>query len=152
MNDSSIMIRRASAGDIPRIRELLAKCELPWEDVTESAQIHFHVAMAAEEGVVGCVGLELSGTVGLLRSLAVAEDARGMRIGNALVAAAEAEARQQAVEALYLLTMTASQFFIHRGFEVVDRSLAPEVIQRSSQFGSICPASAVCMLKVNGRP
>lgn len=152
MNDSGIMIRPARADEIPQIRALLAKCELPWEDVTESAGIGFLVAVATDGSIVGSVGLELSGPIGLLRSLAVAEDARGMQIGHALVAAAEEEARQQAVAALYLLTTTASQFFARRGYGVVDRSAAPESLQRSSQFASICPASAVCMVKAVGRP
>ncbi|VVE68191.1 Amino-acid acetyltransferase [Pandoraea pnomenusa] len=152
MNDSSIMIRPARVVEIQQIRALLAKCELPWEDVTESAGIGFLVAVATDGNIVGSVGLELSGTVGLLRSLAVAEEVRGMKIGQALVAAAEAIAREQAVDALYLLTTAASQFFARRGYEVMDRSGAPEVLQRSSQFTSICPASAVCMVKANDRP
>ncbi|MGC7403999.1 arsenic resistance N-acetyltransferase ArsN2 [Pandoraea pneumonica] len=152
MNDSSTMIRPARVDEIPQIRTLLAKCELPWEDVTESAGIGFLVAVATDGNIVGSVGLELSGTVGLLRSLAVAEEARGMKIGHALVAAAEARAREQAVDALYLLTTTASQFFARQGYVVVDRSAAPESLQRSSQFASICPASAACMFKANGGP
>ncbi|MGD1327732.1 arsenic resistance N-acetyltransferase ArsN2 [Pandoraea pnomenusa] len=149
MNDSSIMIRPARVDEIPQIRALLAKCELPWEDVTESAGIGFLVAVATDGCIVGSVGLELSGTVGLLRSLAVAEEVRGVKIGQALVAAAEAKAREQAVDALYLLTTTASKFFARRGYDVVDRGGAPEVLQRSSQFTSICPASAICMVRAN---
>ncbi|QBC30318.1 arsenic resistance N-acetyltransferase ArsN2 [Pandoraea sp. XY-2] len=147
MDKRGITIRRAGARDLPQIRALLAKCDLPWEDITEPTRIAFLVATTSGGEVVGSAGLEPYGPVGLLRSLAVRASVRGMQIGRALVTAAEAEARQQAMEALYLLTTTAGPFFARAGYVIVDRSAVPQALQASSQFASICPASATCMYK-----
>ncbi|WP_374627391.1 arsenic resistance N-acetyltransferase ArsN2 [Pandoraea sp.] len=150
MNDNGIRIRSASADELPRIREMLADCGLPCDDVTPSAGIDFFVAVTSAHSVVGCVGLASFATIGLLRSLAVAEQARGGQIGHALIAVAEAQARRRGVVDVYLLTTTASRLFARQGYDVVERRLVPEVLQRSAQFATLCPASAVCMHKDMG--
>lgn len=147
MDESGITIRRAEASDLPQILALLAKCDLPWEDITAPTRIAFLVATTIDGEVVGSAGLEPYGPVGLLRSLAVTASVRGMQIGRALISAAEAEARQQAMGALYLLTTSASPLFARVGYVVVDRGAVPQALQASSQFASICPASATCMYK-----
>jgi N-acetylglutamate synthase-like GNAT family acetyltransferase len=47
-----------------------------------------------------------------------------------------------------LLTQTARDFFAHLGYRVIDRSEAPEEVQGSEEFRSLCPASATCMVKM----
>lgn len=150
MDDNGIRIRSARTDEIPHIRELLIRCSLPSEDVTASAPIDFSIAVTREQSVVGCVGLTLLAPAGLLRSLAVAQNVRGMQIGHALIAAAEAQAQRQGVADLYLLTTTASQLFAGLGYSVVERGVVPESLRRGSQFTTLCPASAVCMHKATG--
>jgi len=105
--------------------------------------------MAAWDGpqMAGVVGLELLGDVALLRSLAVPAEYRGRWIGSQLTCKAEAYARSQGVEVLYLLTLTAEVFFARRGYRVVGRDTAPAAIQETTEFRSLCPDSAVCMVK-----
>ncbi|PRF46376.1 GNAT family N-acetyltransferase [Burkholderia multivorans] len=134
MDDHDMKIRSARSDEINEIRQLLAGCALPAEDISESASITFLVAAKDGRPISGCVGLEARGAVGLLRSLAVTADTREIGIGRALVAAAEVTARLRQIEELYLLTTTASQFFIRRGYGVVERSSAPEELQKSTQF------------------
>lgn len=143
-------IRVARKDEIGEIRELLAESGLPVEDISESVSITFLVAPVDGRAISGCVGLEAHGAVGLLRSLAVAKDARDMGIGKALVVAAEETARSQKLEDLYLLTTSASGFFASNGYVVVERSSAPERLRASTQFASLCPASAVCLRKTIG--
>ena len=81
---------------------------------------------------------------GLLRSLAVAPDARGSGLGTRLVEAAEARARDLDLRSLTLLTTTAAPFFEGRGYRRMDRAEAPEAVRPSSEFTATCPASAVC--------
>ncbi|WP_233848002.1 arsenic resistance N-acetyltransferase ArsN2 [Paraburkholderia sp. HD33-4] len=141
-------IRSARTDEIDAIRELLAQCGLPVEDVSGSAPIQFLVAVVdSDSTIVGCVGLEAYGTVGLLRSLAVAADARQRRIGVALVAEAESVARRAGIEGLYLLTTTASRFFQANGYEVAGREVVPRAVKQTTQFSTLCPATAVCMKK-----
>lgn len=141
-------IRSAGQEEIEEIRELLVASSLPAEDVSDAAAIMFLVAANDANAISGCVGLEAYGTVGLLRSLAVAKDARGLGIGHALVAAAENAARMKGMAQLYLLTTTASQLFVSIGYNAVARSEVPESLRSSTQFASLCPASATCMRKL----
>ena len=46
-----------------------------------------------------------------------------------------------------LLTTTAEDFFVRRGYGVVGRDAAPAVVQKTTEFRSLCPDSAVCMMK-----
>ena len=98
--------------------------------------------------LVGVVGVELYGSDGLLRSLAVAPAHRNSGLGATLVSNAETWAAEQGVEILYLLTTTAAQFFARRGYEAVPRSEAPDAIAATAQFSDICPASSTFMRKV----
>jgi amino-acid N-acetyltransferase len=51
------------------------------------------------------------------------------------------------IQALYLFTETASDFFHHKGYERVDRAEVPEAVQQSSEFSHVCPQSALVMRK-----
>jgi amino-acid N-acetyltransferase len=97
--------------------------------------------------MAGAVGLELFEDVGLLRSLAVLEEYRGQGIGAQLAETAENYARARRVQALYLLTTTAPDFFARRGYEQTDRAAAPTALQKTAEFQSLCPDSAMCMVK-----
>jgi len=47
----------------------------------------------------------------------------------------------------YLLTTSAALFFESLGFCRIDRAVAPEAILRTRQSASLCPASAILMVK-----
>lgn len=65
--------------------------------------------------------------------------------------AAEARARSHGVQQLCLLTTTAERFFERLGYERADREAAPTAIRGTSEFTSLCPASAAFMRKRLGR-
>jgi amino-acid N-acetyltransferase len=48
---------------------------------------------------------------------------------------------------MYLLTTTAETFFERRGYRRVDRTEAPQAIQTTVEFASLCPASSAFMIK-----
>jgi amino-acid N-acetyltransferase len=139
--------RAANAEDYDLIRTVLIASELPVEDLSENAPIRFLIADYPAAQFGGCIGLEVHGRDGLVRSLAVPSNLRVHGIGKRLVAAVQRLAAAEGIERLWLLTTTASVFFLHVGYEVTDRAAAPELIKRSLQFESICPASAVCMTR-----
>ena len=97
--------------------------------------------------LAGVVGLELYGSVGLLRSLAVADSSRGRGLGQALVAHAEKVAARSGVRTLYLLTTTAADFFSRLGYARAPRESAPAAIAATTQFTGVCPASAAFLSK-----
>lgn len=127
------------------VRELLTANDLPAEDV-RSGPGDFYVA-TVDGTRVGCGGLEVYGTDGLLRSVVVAEPHRGSGYGGAITDALESRARASGVETLYLLTTTAADFFAARGYEPMDRSAVPDAIGDTSEFAEYCPDSAACLHK-----
>jgi amino-acid N-acetyltransferase len=127
-------------------KALLTDCKLPTRDLTDQHFQHFF-GCGQEENPAGVVGVEVLGTVGLLRSLAVAESARGRGCGKRLVQEAELYATRQGVQELYLLTTTAHRLFESLGYAEVARDTAPSAIKATSEFSSICPGSATLMRK-----
>jgi amino-acid N-acetyltransferase len=135
----------ASAADLDAIRRLLEALHLPAADVGNPNQA-FIVARDGGE-LAGCVGLEDHGEDMLLRSLAVTPERQGAGIGMALHARALEEAVKRRKRALYLLTTTAEAFFARAGFTRIERTKVPAAVAASAEFRSLCPASAVCMMR-----
>jgi amino-acid N-acetyltransferase len=139
-------INPATAQDESAIKALLRRCELPSDDLSTSHLAHFLV-IKDDRQVIGSVGIEVCDEYGLLRSLAVIESFRGHGLGIRLVDQIEKYALSQQIELLYLLTTTADRFFTANGYKVIPRESAPAAIKETTEFKSICPASAVCMKK-----
>lgn len=144
----SVIVEPATPDDLPAIRRLLEASGLPQSDLVDATHVQFWVAR--EGAVIGAVGLERFGTSGLLRSLVVAPGARRLGVGARLVGALESAATAGGVRNLVLLTQTAASFFARRGYAVIERSRAPAEVHESSEFKSLCPASATCMVKTLG--
>ena len=141
-----MIIAPAQAENEPAIRQMLAQCGLPFEDITPELLRHFFVAQDDGE-VIGCAGLEPRGNAALFRSLAVASNYRGSGLGKRLVAHVEKHAQTLSVQSLYLLTIGAEGFFTRIGYSIVDRGDAPRSIQETEEFASLCPSSSTCMVK-----
>ncbi len=139
-----LTVSPAANADLPAIIALLASNELPTADVQPDSHPEFLITRR-DGRVIGVVGLERYGDVGLLRSLAVSPDHRGLGLGVALTRALEDSAARSGIASLVLLTETARDFFLRRGYQVISRDDAPEAVQASSEFRSLCPDSAVCM-------
>lgn len=145
MTEPTISLEPATSTDLERVESLLAANDLPSEDVGSGPAVFF-LAYADGE-FVGVGGLEVQGTAGLLRSVVVAEAARGEGLGAELCAALESHAREEGVEALYLLTTTAEGFFRRCGYGAIARDAAPSAIRRTVEFRELCPDSATCLYK-----
>jgi amino-acid N-acetyltransferase len=144
MLSSGMNIGPASTGDLPAIRDLLRSCALSADDVNGEGTQRFLVAREGGD-LAGCIGLEVHGEAGLLRSFAVAPAFRRRGVGAALHAAAVKVARELGIRELYILTTTVRERALRDGFEEVARESVPEVIREGSQFRGLCPASAACM-------
>ena len=134
----------ASAGELPAIRDLLRACALSPDDVDGEGTQRLLVAREGRE-LLGCIGLEVHGAAGLLRSFAVAPSHRRRGVGAALNEAAVGLARELGIRDLYILTTTVREQALRAGFEDVAREGVPAVIREGSQFRGQCPASAACM-------
>jgi amino-acid N-acetyltransferase len=132
-----------SPADLPAIRALVRAAGLRDEDVGQDGQ-RFLVAREGDR-LAGCIGLEVRGDAGLLRSFAVEPAWRGRGIGKALHGRALEMARGLGIRDLFILTTTVRDMALRWGFEEVDREEVPEAIRAGEQFRSLCPASAPCL-------
>jgi amino-acid N-acetyltransferase len=126
---------------------LLSEAKLPIEDLNTQTLQNFLVAREVNGAAVGAVGLELYGETGLLRSLVVDPSYRGRGLGKQLASEIETYARGLGVKTLFLLTMTAADFFPRLGYQPIVRSDVPQSIAETFEFKSACPVSAVCLRK-----
>ena len=138
-----IALRDLGPEHMPRARALLAACELLIEDIDDPA-----VALVGGfdgDALLGVVGLQTCETLGLLRSLAVDPAQRDRGLARLLCERVFAIAGERSMSSLWLLTTTASAYFLKLGFSEVARAEVPAAIASSRQFSALCPASACAM-------
>ena len=123
------------------IAALLTACSLPLDGLTDARMV-----LARHDGeLVACAGLEVWGTHGLLRSVAVAPAHRSRGYAEALVADRLAYARGEGLADVSLLTTGASVYFGRLGFAPVARDQLPAEVRRSTQLGLGACSTATAM-------
>ena len=139
------MIEAATERDLPEVRALLDRLQLPLAGVDE----HLPTMLVAREGeqIIGTAALEMYADGALLRSVAVEPRQQGRRLGHQLTDAALQLAATQGAHTVFLLTTTAERFFPKFGFEQINREEVPASVRESVEFQSACPASAIVMRK-----
>ena len=129
-------MRPAQRADLDGIRALLADSGLAQPATDEYAADFF--TLRNENGLAGCVALEVHGDDAILHSLAVDKQYRGAGYGWMLADMAVSQARWRGVRRIYLLTESASDFFAAKfGFRVVDRSTLSKAVAGSHTFTHI---------------
>jgi amino-acid N-acetyltransferase len=119
--------------------------KLPVNDLSPGLENFF---VALHDGkVTGVTGLEIYGDYGLLRSLVVLPGFRDQGVGDNLVRQIENLAVSKSLNAIYLLTQTAPEYFRRKGYTQITRADVPPEVQQSSEFSYACPQSAIVMMK-----
>ena len=137
-----VRIRRANFRDLPQVIGLLTNAGLSIEGVTEHFK-NFYVAEERAE-LVGVAGIQTLNYIGLLRSTAVMRGFRNRGVGKLLIKAAVNHARELGLDELYLLTFNQRDYFCKLGFEPVERTTVPEVVQGTVEYRELC-IGAECM-------
>lgn len=130
---------------LEKLQQFLQTNKLPFRDVKLEGSLYFTYE-DENHTIIGSGGLELYGKHALLRSLAVEEKHRNKKLGLSIVNDLMTKARSLNIENLFLLTETAREFFEKKGFQDIERTEVPEVLRNSSEFTSVCPSTATCML------
>ena len=143
----NLQFRSATQADIPVIRSWLKKEALVWQDVEQTWPTIFLAFQ--QDQLVGFGGMEIHGTFGLLRSMVVLPAFRGKGYGQSICQWLLQKAWDNQLQAVYLLTETASGFFGKLGFQSLPREEVPLHIQQSEEFARLCPQSATCMVYFN---
>lgn len=126
--------------------ELLRNCNLPTSDL-DKKQFNNFLYLGETDNPIGIAGLEIFGSIALLRPLAISKDVQGNGNGKKLVSAIENYAKSKNIKELYLLTETAEDFFKKQYYTRIIKEFAPECIKTTSEFSSVCLQSAVLMTK-----
>jgi UDP-N-acetylmuramate: L-alanyl-gamma-D-glutamyl-meso-diaminopimelate ligase len=134
LDDIGDPMKPARRGDMAEVRALLERAGLRQEPARDDQFDAFYV-LTNEQGMVGCVALDVFGDDAVLRALAVDPEARGSGYGWMLADMAVSQARWRGVRRIYLLTETASDFFAAKfGFRVVDRTTLSKQVAASETF------------------
>ena len=143
MSNLNISLRPAASADWPAIAALLRANQLP----LDGAQAHLVTYLVAtrEGEVVATAGAEVYGDMALLRSVAVSPALQRQGIGKLLVSRLLEEAKRRQIAKVFLLTVTAPEYFAQFGFERGPRDGAPAALQESAEFQGACPACAALM-------
>lgn len=141
--NANITLRQATPSDWPALAALLQANKLP----LDGAQEHLHAYLLALSNgeVVGSAGAEIYGDIALLRSVAISPGLQERGVGKALVGRFLDEARSRSIRRVFLLTVTAPEYFERFGFRRLDAKEAPEALKASAEFRGACPASAALM-------
>ena len=143
---SDVAIGPMEPSELRSVLDLLERLGLPEAGLARHGATVL-VARAAGR-IVGTAALEVFDDEALLRSVGVASERQGTGLGAGLTREALALARRLGVARIYLLTTTAERFFPRFGFTAIARESIGASVQRSEEFQSACPASAVAMEKV----
>lgn len=129
---------------LDEVLTLLKSNKLPYQDV--KLDNNLFISYHDNGKVIGSGGLEFYSSYALLRSVAVDANQRGKAFGKEIVKDLLARAKRRSIKEIYLLTETARDFFLKMGFTDVSRENVPEEVKASSEFASVCPVSAACMV------
>jgi len=97
--------------------------------------------------VIATGGLEFFTDCALLRSVSVRKDLQRRGLGKFIVDELEKIAGRKKIDRLYLLTITAENFFSKMGYKAIDREGVPIAIKNTAEFTSVCPSTATVMRK-----
>lgn len=141
---SPFLIDERIADSEPALAAALRAEDLPTDDLTGPGRCFFSYRTLSGQHA-GYGGFERLGKDILVRSIAVAPQARGQGIGHGLLALLLRRAFDEGGRDAWLLTTTAAPFFERAGFEPSERTAAPAAILATRQAASLCPASAALL-------
>ncbi len=131
--------------EIAAFRFALVEAGLPADDIAATGVQPFRFERNLKP--VGYGAVEVYGPDALLRSIVVTAGARGEGVGRAITEWLLAHAGALGAGRAFLFTTDARAYFEGLGFEVVERSKAPQSIMTTCQAAGLCPASAVLLTR-----
>ena len=102
MNTGQVIIRRATAQDLPEIYALEQECFVsPWNDICAS-ELNLYYVMEQEERIIGFAGINVVLDEGHIRKICIAPDMRRNGYGSIFLQELEKQAYSRGAEGLTL--------------------------------------------------
>ncbi len=140
-----LTLRNADVNDLNRIHQMLFDANLPKNDCEE--HINQFLLLERNGEIIGIGGLELYGSIALMRSIVVVPTERRQGTGILLCNALMEMGYRLNVRTFYLLTESTVAYFLNLGFVIESRQNVPQEIRSTKQFSELCPSSATVMSK-----
>jgi amino-acid N-acetyltransferase len=137
-----VELRHAGPADARRLEEFLTDNALTTVGLRDCLE-NFLIAVDENGSWVGVAGYEMYGESALLRSVAVDSRARNLGHGRTLVQATLANAKNQGIHAVYLMTETAERYFSGLGFDPIERDQVEPAVKNSPEFAECCGSARV---------
>lgn len=132
------VLRPARAEDLAAVRALLEEAGLPLAGLDQAS-----VWVATVRGdIAGGIAFERHGTLGLLRSLAVAPKHRGKDVGQRLLVRAVRSMKAAGLSDAYALTTTIAPWLAREGWTELPRKELPAALSASAELQGACPEEA----------
>jgi len=149
MTHHVITIEKASPARLEELLEILSVVDLPRDGVEDYIE-YFLVARDGSGKILGCVGLERHGELGLLRSAAVIPEFQGQWIGTKLIRELLIRAAGVGLTEVALLTTTAKDYFERKfGFQEAERARYEKRLRNSPEWNlPRCSSAAFMTLKL----
>jgi radical SAM superfamily enzyme YgiQ (UPF0313 family)/ubiquinone/menaquinone biosynthesis C-methylase UbiE/N-acetylglutamate synthase-like GNAT family acetyltransferase len=138
-----VAITKANRNHKKDIEKVLTECRLSTAAL-DGHILNFYLAKS-KSIIVGCIGLEIYGKYGIIRSTAVLPQHRKKGIGWKLVEKMVDFARDQGVEELYLKTENEASFFQRVGFTPISSQQIPAKIINAEMLSESCCSRATTM-------
>ena len=135
--------RPTRSNELPHLEALLKANKLCFNDLESQGVELFSVTK--EDTLVGYFGYEVFGDNALFRSFIVVPEQRTKNYGNLMWEMARKQLKESGVKHIYLLTNTATEFFMKVGYKSFERTKVPDAIAQTSEFTTFCPTDSVCM-------
>jgi len=144
-----VKISRATERDLPQIQTLLRAAGFP-EVTRDFARANLIVGLDGAL-VLGAVGLEVCGLLGVLAFSVVVEERRRKGIGTSLVQALVARANELGLRELYVFASACPEFFRALGFVELPRDAVPAQILSSRAGREAAASEPVLCLEIAAR-
>jgi L-amino acid N-acyltransferase YncA len=137
------MLRQAMPSDLEGLKTHLRQAKLVLAGIEEHLE-HFWL-LFEDDQLLASAGLEMYGSVALLRSVAVSAKKRNLGLGKQILQQVLEYASSLGVQEMVLLTETAPNYFKKFGFQSMTQEKAPKAVQASVEFQGACADSAILM-------
>lgn len=135
--------RPTRSEELSHLEALLKAHKLCFNDLESQGVELFSVTK--EDALVGYFGYEVFGEDALFRSFIVVPEQRTKNYGKLMWEMAKKQLKESKVKHIYLLTNTATEFFLKVGYKLFERTKVPDVIAQTSEFTTFCATDSVCM-------
>lgn len=132
------MLRKATPADRPAIERLLTDAKLPLAGLPDTSLF----VVEDDDRIIGLIGFERHGDLGLLRSLVVHPDHRGAGLGDFLLDAGLQEMRRAGLQEAYGLTETIAPWLERLGWTELPQKDLPEELRASKELQGACADTA----------